>query len=187
MKHTLFLLPILALLTSCSGGGESLVEISVTSSVRMTIPAAGYSCLARKTAVDTSTSPSSDVSAAYFTIPKMTFKLADPTRDTYISQIKVTFTPPGGSETSCVFGGDSLAALRLSWWQTTLKEAKIAANSAEADRATDCPMYCGGVNVDAGSFTSSGTIKVYGYTQDPNNDDDSTGFTTTTYFTFGSQ
>lgn len=187
MKSLIALLATLSIasLTSCSGSSAGTVEVSVTSSLRFAVPAAGTSCYARKSATDAGTTSSPDISEAYFTIPKLTFKLTDTTRDTYISAIKIYYTPPGGSETTCALGGEQLAALKTSWWSA--KTAVISANSAEADRATDCAIYCGGISVDVQNFTATGTLKVYGYTVDPANEDDTEGFTATTFFNYGSQ
>jgi hypothetical protein len=188
MKSLIALLATLSIasLTSCSGSSAGTVEVTVTSSLRFAVPAAGTSCYATKSAIASGTTSTPDVAEAYFTIPKMTFKLTDATRDTYISAIKIYYTPPGGSETTCALGGEQLAALKKSWWENG-KIALISANSADADRATDCAIYCGGISVDVQNFTATGTLKVYGYTVDPSNEEDTEGFTATTFFNYGSQ
>ncbi|UYL08961.1 hypothetical protein B9G69_000035 [Bdellovibrio sp. SKB1291214] len=189
MKHITLFLTALSIfsLTSCSGGESGgTVEISVSSSLRFAIPAAGTSCYETKSALAAGTAASPDIPQAYFTIPKVTFKLNDATRDTYISAIKIYYTPPGGTQQTCALGGEQLAALKQSWWSGG-KVAKIPANAAEADKVTDCAIYCGGIDVDVQNFTATGTIKVYGYTEDPNNSDDTVGFTATSFFNYGSQ
>ncbi len=189
MKKLVIALSLISLagLTSCSSAETGAVEVSVTSSLRLAIPAKGTSCYATKSAAAGGTAATPDVDEAYFVIPKLTFKISDSTKDTYISAVKIYYTPPGGTEKTCAFGGEQLAALKTSWWQNANKYAIIPANAADADKATDCAIYCGGISVDAKNFTASGTIKVYGYTQSPDSDEDTTGFTATTFFNYGSQ
>ncbi|WP_413292885.1 hypothetical protein ACLSU7_15880 [Bdellovibrio sp. HCB185ZH] len=189
MKELIFALSLISLagLTSCTSAESGVVEISVTSSMRLAIPAKGTSCYATKSALAGGTVAVPDVDEAYFVIPKITFKVADAAKDTYVSAIKIYYTPPGGTEITCAFGGDQLAALKATWWSNANKYALIPAGATDADKMTDCSIQCGGISVDAKNFSASGTIKVYGYIQDPDNDDDTTGFTATTFFTYGSQ
>ncbi|MFM6929621.1 MAG: hypothetical protein ACKOX6_14220 [Bdellovibrio sp.] len=174
-------------LASCSGS-ENAVEVSVTSAVRPVIPAAIASCLARKVAAETSTYPTADVTAAYFSVPQVTFAPQHQNRDIYISYIKITYTIPGSSSPStCEVGGDGLAALKTDWYASPTKEARIVAGSTGDALKTDCPIYCGGIDKDIPPFTTTASVIVYGYEQNPNDANDAVGFTTTTYLNFGKQ
>ncbi|MGE5086805.1 MAG: hypothetical protein ACM3MG_10930 [Bacillota bacterium] len=188
MKKIISVLALLAIvnLASCSGS-QDVVDVSVTTAVRPLIPAAVASCLAVRTAKDTSSFPTADVTAAYFSIPQMTFTPQHQDRDVYISFIKITYTIPGGSPATCEVGGDSLLALKQSWYISTTKEARIAAGATGDDTKTECPIYCGGIDKDLPAFSSTATITVYGYEQNPNDANDAVGFTTTTYLNFGKQ
>ncbi|WP_413582431.1 hypothetical protein [Bdellovibrio sp. HCB288] len=174
----------IASLTSC-GGSEQSVEVSTSTAVRWTVPSKGFSCYANKTAQETNSTATSDVDEAYFSISKLNITSADSSRDTVISLVNVIYTPPNGSEIVCDFGAEELAALNSTWWADANKEARIPAGSTSW--STDCPIRCGGISINIKSFTASGVIKVYGYTVDPNDEDDQQGFSTTTYFTYGSQ
>lgn len=175
-------------LSSCSSG-ESMLEVTVTTAQRPVIPASTSSCLARRVAEETQTTPTADIEAAYFTIPQMTFTPQHKDKDVYISFIKITFNVPGQAETTvCTVGGDALAALKKAdWYQSPTKEAKIAAGATGASLQTECPIYCGGIDKDLPSFSSTAVITVYGYEQNPSDINDAVGFTTTTYINFGKQ
>lgn len=173
-------------LASCSGG-ENAVEVSVTTAIRPVIPAAVASCLAVKVAKDTATYPTPDVTAAYFSIPQMTFTPQHKNRDVYISFIKITYTVPGSSPALCEIGGDGLLALKADWYGSATKEALIPAGSTGDDTKTECPIYCGGIDKDIPPFSTTASITVYGYEQNPNDPNDAVGFTTTTYLNFGKQ
>ncbi|MBO9666856.1 MAG: hypothetical protein J7501_08590 [Bdellovibrio sp.] len=176
----------LASLVSCSGG-DSLVDVEVTSAMLQVVPGTATSCVAQKTAEDADTVPTSDIAMAYFKIPKMKFNPAhSTTRDVFITSIEISYTLPGSTErVVCPFAGDSLAALRDDWWNSSGREAKIAANSTDAQRTTTCAMYCGGINKDLPAFSATAEVRVYGYEQNPSNENDQTGFLTLTYVTFG--
>jgi len=147
-------------LSSCSGG-ENAVEVSVTTAVRPVIPAAIASCLARKVAAETATYPTPDVTAAYFSIPQVTFTPQHKNRDVYISFIKITYTVPGATSPSvCEVGGDGLLALKSTWYSSTNKEAVIAAGATGDDLKTDCPIYCGGIDKELPACTSTDSIVI---------------------------
>ena len=174
-------------LASCSGG-ENAVEVSVTTAVRPVIPAAIASCLARKVAKETATYPTPDVTAAYFSIPQLTFTPQHKNRDVYISFIKITYTVPGAaSAATCEVGGDGLAALKTEWYDSANKEALISAGATGDDLKTDCPIYCGGIDKDTPPFSATASVVIYGYEQNPSDANDAVGFTTTTYVNFGKQ
>lgn len=189
MKRSILALTLFGLvnLSSCSSG-ESMLDVTVTTATRPVIPAATASCLSRKVAVDTQTTPVADIESAYFSIPQMTFTPQHKDKDVYISFIKITYNIPGQSDTTaCEIGGDALAALKTAWYTSATKEAKIAAGATGASLQTECPIYCGGINKDLPPFTATATVTVYGYEQNPNDANDATGFTTTTYLNFGKQ
>jgi hypothetical protein len=176
----------LSSLVSCSGG-DNLVEVDVTSAMLQIVPATAVSCHARKSAEDDQTTATADIAMAYFRIPKMTFTPAHATtRDIFITSIDISYTLPGStSKTTCTFAGDSLAALRDDWWDSAGREAKIAANSTADKKVTTCGMYCGGIDKDLPAFSSTAEVRVYGYEQNPSDENDQTGFLTTTFVTFG--
>ncbi|WP_413585139.1 hypothetical protein [Bdellovibrio sp. HCB274] len=176
-----------ASLTSCSGGEGTAVQVSVSSNIKWTVPSKGISCFSNKTALANSTTPEKDVSEAYFSIPTVSFQVANKAMDTYITLIKVMYTPPNGSALVCDFADENLAALKATWWSATNKISMIPAGTADSAAITDCPIKCGGISIDIANFTASGTIKIYGYQADPNDPEVQEGFVSTTYFTYGTQ
>ncbi|WP_413575765.1 hypothetical protein ACLVWU_15480 [Bdellovibrio sp. HCB290] len=178
----------LGVLVSTTMAFASPVEVSVGKSVRWTVPAQGYSCFSKRMAAQEGKTATPDVEGAYFTVPKMTFQIADSSRHTYINAIKIFYKTPRGGEKSCVFGGDQLAALSDFWWKNENKQALIRANPTSGrELETHCPVSCGGVEFDSGEFKAPATVRVYGYTQSQTNEDDQEGFVATTHFEFGSQ
>ncbi|HEX7673815.1 MAG TPA: hypothetical protein VF412_06580 [Bdellovibrio sp.] len=146
-------------------------SLNVTSSTKeaLVIPASASSCLARKQAG--SSAPKADIPAAYFRIPNITFTKSS-SKDMYIAQIKVSLTVPGSSSPyTCVIAGDALSALSQQWWpEATPVDSLIPAGTASLK--TDCPLYCGNIPTDK-MFSATATMRVDGYEQDRNSDDQS--------------
>ncbi|WP_413575622.1 hypothetical protein ACLVWU_14840 [Bdellovibrio sp. HCB290] len=178
---------VLASITSCGSGEGTAVQVSVSSNIKWTVPSKGISCYSNKTGLENNTTPEKDVTEAYFAIPTVSFQIGDKTKDTYISLIKIMYTPPNGSAQECAFADENLAALKASWWSSTNKVAYFPAGTADNAAITDCSIKCGGISVDIANFTASGTVKIYGYQVDPNDPEAQEGFVSTTYFTYGTQ
>lgn len=140
---------------SCSQSAGEL-ELGYSQTARFLIPSAASSCLATRSATP-ELPPEKDIQSKYFYLKSITFKRRDVVKTMVITYLKISVDIPGNPYT-CVYGGDNLASLSDSWWR--IKEASVAPGSATF--ATDCSLYCGGVDVNtAGIF--SGTIEVYGY------------------------
>ncbi|QLY24105.1 hypothetical protein [Bdellovibrio sp. KM01] len=158
-KHTLNCYP---------GSDDNVVQLEVTKSTRFVIPANTSSCYSRKIAAANGTVPELDVEGAYTNIPKLLFKQTNPNRDLYISAVKVYVSDVDGHESTCAFGGDQLAALSDQWWVNKNNDALISKGTTAF--GTDCPVICGGFSMD-GPYTATGTVKVYGYTQSDDGED----------------
>jgi hypothetical protein len=170
-KHTLSCYP---------GTTENVIDLDVTKAMRAIIPAEGISCYERKRARDNGQVPESDVSKGYFTIPKVMIKQTSPSKDMYVSAIKVYVSDVDGQDQVCAFGGDQLSSLSTEWWSR--KDNLIP--MGRAIFGTDCAITCGGFDSEK-PFTATGTVKVYGYTQGEN-EDDTEGFTLTAPITINS-
>ena len=159
-----------SLLISCSQD-EGSVTVKVSGSSFPVIPATATSCLAVKKAAGTSFPPFSDVQASYFRVPRVTFERKDTSKDLIIAQIKITVNIPGNNapyECQPAVAGDNLAALRQDWYSGN-KEAMIPKGSS-ATYTTECPIYCGGIDMDPG-LVASGTLEVLGFERDANGDE----------------
>lgn len=163
MKKLLYvsLIVLSAALGSCSQE-EGNVEVVISSSAFPLIPATAISCLADKNAGnDIATA---DISPSYFRVPVITFNRKDTTKSLIISFIRITIPVPGSATPiNCEVGGDALAALRQTWFDSGTKEALIPAGNATY--ATDCALYCGGVTMNSG-LTASGTMEIFGLERD---------------------
>lgn len=174
MKYYLAALVISSLLVGCGSGDAKLTAKSSSSTV-LVIPAAAVSCKTYLTTTDGSL-PTADVSSSYFRIPRITFTKSNKANDMYIAVIKVSFQVPGeATPHDCTYGGDDLAALYYQpatggaltptpWWSSPTHEALIPAGTATL--TTNCPMYCGGIDVKS-SFSSTATMEIVGYEQAP--------------------
>lgn len=150
------------LVAGCSGGDESNVEVVISSSPLPLIPATAISCLATKNAAgDTATA---DITANYFKIPKITFNRKNTTKILVVAFLRIKIQIPGSSsQYICEYGGDGLASLSSTWWANAGKEASVSVGAASF--ATDCPLYCGGVEA-ANPYTATGTVEVFGLERD---------------------
>lgn len=148
-------------LVACSNE-EANVDVVISSSALPLIPAPAVSCLAVKNAGgDVATS---DIAMSYFKVPKITFIRKNTTKTLVIAFLKIKIMGPKGLEISCESGGDGLAALSLTWWNNTGREASVPVGQASFE--TDCALYCGGIKTDS-TFTTTGVMEVYGLERDP--------------------
>lgn len=181
MKKILLIALVLPFLSAC-GSGEQNLDVSASSSSVPLIPASATSCLAQRQA-SSGTTPTSDISASYFRLAKLTFTKRNVANDLYIDLVKITVDIPGLTTTyECTVGGDALAALRLDWYGGTSTSAHVAVIPAgTASMTTECPLYCGGITTTQ-LFSTTATMEVRGYEQAPGSDDQ-TSVRTTSYFT----
>lgn len=150
----LSLLAIMAL-SSCAKE-DSNITVTTISSPRPLIPGNATSCLADKS----SDTPSRDIEPDYFTLPSLTFTRKDTSKNFRVTFIRITI-PLGGENYECVFGGDELAALSSSWYNSQTKDAIIPAGGA-ATFSTDCAIRCGGIKRQQAGFSASGVLEVMG-------------------------
>lgn len=180
MKSIILIGLLASLLSACAGGEES-VSASASVKTAQLIPSTATSCLAIKQAPP-ATVPSSDISPAYFRIPRITFTKKNVEKDLYISLISITMNIPGSSTPlECKVGGDALSALSNDndWWGSgTVHEAKI--KSGLATFTTNCPLYCGGIKADVNFFTTA-TMTILGYEQSTDSDEQDPVKTTSTF------
>ncbi|WP_295905114.1 hypothetical protein [uncultured Bdellovibrio sp.] len=165
MKKLLYvsLLVLSVVLGSCSQEAGN-VEVSISGSSLPLIPATAVSCLARENAgTDT---PTADISPSYFRVPTITFTRKDTTKNLIIAFIRINIPVPGSSTPiNCEVGGDGLAALKGTWFNSGTKEALIPSGDANKTFSTDCALYCGGITMNSGT-TASGTMEVFGLERD---------------------
>lgn len=181
---SIILLGLLAttVLAACAGSEET-VTVSSSVSIAQLIPATATSCLATKQAQG-GTTPTSDISSAYFRIPQITFTKKDKDKDFYISVINISLNVPGSSTPiTCTAGGDALSALSdqgdLNWWANPNgHQALIPAGTASY--TTVCAMYCGGITSST-TFSASATMEVFGLEQAVGSTEQTAVKTTTTF------
>ncbi|MDG0816717.1 hypothetical protein [Bdellovibrio svalbardensis] len=180
MKAFILLGLLASFLTACAAGEES-VSVSSSVSTAQLIPSPATSCLAIKQATS-GTTPSADISAAYFRIPRITFTKKNVDKDLYISLITITMNIPGSSAPfECKVGGDALAALSndANWWGTgTIHDSKVPAGTETF--TTNCPLYCGGISSVTPFFTTA-TMEILGYEQAAGSDEQEPVKTTTIF------
>ncbi|MGZ3772467.1 MAG: hypothetical protein ACXVCY_01955 [Pseudobdellovibrionaceae bacterium] len=150
-------------LAACSQE-DANVSVNVTASALPLIPATAVSCLAQKNAG--SSVATGDIAASYFKLPVITFTRKDTSKILVVSLVSITINTPGSTTPiSCKFGGDTLAALSSTWWSSSTKEASVPAG--QATFATDCPLYCGGINTGNTPYTSTGLMEIFGLERNP--------------------
>ncbi len=183
MKSIILLgLLVTTVLTACAGSEEA-VSVSPSVTVAQLIPSAATSCLALKQATG-GTTPTSDISSAYFRIPQITFTKKDKDSDFFISVINITLNVPGSSTPIvCSTGGDALSALSdlgdVNWWASASgHQSKIPAGTASY--TTVCPLYCGGITSTT-TFSASATMEVFGLEQAVGSSEQTAVKTTTTF------
>jgi hypothetical protein len=178
MRQILFIFLISSTLLSCGGADESVLAVKSSITKALVIPTVASSCYQKMTG----SPPSVDITSAYFRIPKVYFTKKNSGTDLYIVLLKLKMNIPNMGDYICQFAGEELAALNaieetnggsststsLSWWKRPTREAIIPAGTTTWQ--TDCPLYCGGINVDAGNFSTTATIEVIGYEQTPGSD-----------------
>lgn len=135
------------------------------------IPATAVSCLAMKAAGGSA--PITDISASYFRIPAIKF-INSSQNDINISFIRIQIPIKGSSTSvSCEYGGNALSAL----FSMPLKDIpKIPANS---EYSSTCPLYCGGIATNEPGI-STGTMEVFGFTEDKDHNNQTPENLTTT-------
>jgi hypothetical protein len=180
MRQILAIFLISSTLLSCGGADESVLTIKSSISKALIIPTVAASCFAKLTA--TAGSPvSTDITSAYFRIPRLIFTKKNVGTDLYIVLLRIKMQVPNSGAYECTFAGENLASLNsieetnggssstsLSWWRRSTQEAIIPAGSTTWQ--TDCPLYCGAVNVEGGAFSTTATIEIIGYEQTPGSD-----------------
>ncbi|MGZ3771401.1 MAG: hypothetical protein ACXVCP_17715 [Bdellovibrio sp.] len=150
-----------ALLNGCSGQDDSNVAVYISSSPFPLIPATAKSCLILRNG-----ETNYDVAKDYFKVPTIKFFRKDPSAILVISSIKIKISVPGNSATiTCEVAGDNLSALSATWWGNPGRETTIASGVSDFD--TDCALYCGGISVGETSFTSTGTMEIFGLERNP--------------------
>lgn len=157
LLHLLFILVLSSSLLSCSSE-EQNVEVRISSSAFLLIPASTVSCMAHKNAG--SEGPIADITPSYFKIPTITFNRRNASKELVISFIRIKIPT---ANINCEYGGDQLAALEDTWWNNSGREASIPANTTSF--STGCALICGGISADS-TFTASGTMEVFGLERD---------------------
>lgn len=145
-------------LTSCSEEDHN-VEVVVSSSPFLLIPASISSCYSQLSAVGET--PTRDVEASFFEVPRIGIVRKDASKTLYIASIRLTVEVPYGEPVVCNFGGEYLAALdKDNWYMSPTREAIVPASQDKY--ATTCAARCGGFQ-DKVSYVAPGVIEVRGY------------------------
>ncbi|QDK36845.1 hypothetical protein DOE51_04165 [Bdellovibrio sp. NC01] len=157
------------------------MEVAASAQSVPLIPASATSCLAQRQA-STGTTPTSDVSASYFRVAKLTFTKKNKANDMYIDLVRITVDIPGiSSQYVCTVGGDALAALNATWYGSNTSGHQAYIPAGTESMTTDCALYCGGIDTTQ-LFSATATMEIRGYEQAPGSDEQNP-VRTTTYFT----
>lgn len=172
MKKFIYAFFAIALSLSGCSGSEGDFEFVISPDTTSVIKSTAISCLSRKTAQDTGTTPSYDVTANFAQIKGMSFKFSSDTKALVVNTIEFKFD---GIPTVTV-SGDQLLSLNTIWWDAG--EAVISgpagrqkySNAAEtynpADAVKiDCPLYIGGLPSGI-AYQKSGSATAYGTFED---------------------
>ncbi|GIL18052.1 MAG: hypothetical protein BroJett040_18030 [Oligoflexia bacterium] len=155
--------------SGCAPSQGTGFDVSLGSSQVILLNTSTKSCQALYASNTTTTTD--DISAVYFSIPKLTITWtgAQPLVVQYIS-IGLSSAQLGGSEFSCIVGGDTLL---YTWYGSgvTTTTTSLTINSGAETNA--CPIKCGSVTVSDKKKDAygSGTVFVYGLTKDGSGND----------------
>lgn len=158
-------------LSGCSGGTGDF-EFVISPDTTAVIKATAISCLSKKSAQDTGTVPTYDVTANFAQVKGMSFSFTSSTKALIINTIEFKFD---GFPTVTV-SGDQLLSLNTVWWEAgeavisgppgRQKYSKPAEtyNPANAVKI-DCPLYISGLPSGV-AYQKSGSATAYGTFED---------------------
>lgn len=165
---------------SCGKEQESDLAIGLTGSNAYLINATAQSCT-NKVAVylsPSTTSPSSEVAAHYYSFEGATLSWKNTTDTVHIVEMKIEFSNANVTNT-CSIAGDELLSIFYDFsvvgagaaWDGTLPPASSL--TAPSARPSQCKIRCGGVSVvnENKAFIVTGTMTLSGFQRSPSGEE----------------
>jgi hypothetical protein len=168
---------------SCGKEQESDLAIELTGSNAYLINATAQSCT-NKVAVyltPSTTSPSSEVAAHYYSFEGATLSWKNTTDTVHIVEMKIEFTNANVTNT-CSIAGDELLSIFYDFsvvgpgaaWDGSLVHATLAGDVVTPTmRPSQCKIRCGGVSVvnENKAFIATGTMTLSGFQRSPSGEE----------------
>jgi len=172
MKKLIYSFFAMALsLSGCSGSAGDF-EFVISPDTTAVIKSTAISCLSKKAALDTGTSPTYDVAANFAQIKGMSFTFSSTTKALIINTIEFKFD----GDSSFTISADQLLSLNSIWWDAGEAVVSGPPNRPKYSNAAvtyspassvkiDCPLYLSGLPAGP-AYQKSGSATVYGTFED---------------------